>query len=288
MQIRHALLGSILFLAMAAFAQDSVQTGVNAGVFSGSAHFGAAPPAQRSQAVAGAPYSAEEIGTTVQTLADGTRITRENSTRKLYRDSAGRTRTERPLLGAVARRQKAEAPVIIEIIDPVEHVKYTLDSVNKVAHKQAMAAREGEHAAVKTAPEMVVTMSGAGSSAAAGVGSAAPAQEAGEDAPKNTREKLEDQTMEGLLVKGTRLTKVYPTGSEGNDRPFTVVHETWRSPELKVIVLSTDNDPRFGETTRKLTNINRSDPDPSLFLPPADYSVVEEKGEFTIKWGSEK
>ena len=77
-------------------------------------------------------------------------------------------------------------------------------------------------------------------------------------------------------------------GSEGNDRPLTVVHETWRSPELKVIVLSTDNDPRFGETTRKLTNINRSDPDPSLFLPPADYSVVEEKGAFTIKWGSEK
>jgi hypothetical protein len=43
-----------------------------------------------------------------------------------------------------------------------------------------------------------------------------------------------------------------------------------------------------GEFTRKLTNIERSDPDPSLFLPPADYSVVEEKGEFTIKWGSDK
>jgi hypothetical protein len=28
--------------------------------------------------------------------------------------------------------------VIVEITDPVERVKYTLDTVNKVAHKQAM------------------------------------------------------------------------------------------------------------------------------------------------------
>ena len=53
------------------------------------------------------------------------------------------------------------------------------------------------------------------------------------------------------------------------------------------MVLDTNNDPRQGESTRKLTNISRDEPDPSLFAPPPDYSVVEEKGAFTIGWGSE-
>ena len=53
------------------------------------------------------------------------------------------------------------------------------------------------------------------------------------------------------------------------------------------MVVWTYNDPRSGENTQKLTNIDRSEPDHSLFLPPADYTVVEEKGDFTIKWGSE-
>ena len=57
----HVLLVLILVPAAAVFAQDSVRASVSSGVFSGSAHFGAAPPGQRSQAVAGAPYSAEEL-----------------------------------------------------------------------------------------------------------------------------------------------------------------------------------------------------------------------------------
>lgn len=65
------------------------------------------------------------------------------------------------------------------------------------------------------------------------------------------------------------------------------MHERWYSPELKLEVMNIQNDPRYGQTTFKLTNINRGEPDPSLFQPPADYQVVEEKGDFTIKWGSE-
>jgi uncharacterized membrane protein (UPF0136 family) len=106
MQSRHVLLASILVLAMGAFAQDSSHSSVSGGVFSGSAHFSAAPLELHGQAVAGAPYSAEEISSMVQTLADGTHITRTIPTRKLYRDSAGRTRTERSARGH--RRREAE------------------------------------------------------------------------------------------------------------------------------------------------------------------------------------
>jgi hypothetical protein len=34
--------------------------------------------------------------------------------------------------------------------------------------------------------------------------------------------------------------------------------------------------------------VNRSEPDPSLFQPPPDYTVIEETGDFTMKWGREK
>ena len=214
----------------------------------------------------------------MRTLAVGTHITRESPSRRLYRDSAGRARTERSLIDPVAGKRKADAPVIVEITDPVEHVKYTFVTankvvVNKVAHKRTIAAPEPHHPVKRAATRAAAA--------------AKPSQPSDDDAPQFTHEKLESQTMEGLLVEGTRDTWVYPTGSQGNDRPITMVNETWSSPELKVTVLATCNDPRQGESTQKLANIDRNEPDPSLFRPPADYTVVEEKGDFTIRWGSE-
>jgi len=254
---RNILLALIPLLATAAFAQDSLTTSANGGVVSGSAHFSAPPP---GQVVAGAPYSAEETNTKVQTLADGTHITHAGPIRKLYRDSAGRTRTE--------------GPVTVEITDPVAHVKYTLDTVRKVAHRQTIGAPRAQMA-TRHAPAPGTTI-------------ACPVlNDCARGGPRVTVEKLARQTFEGLLVAGERRTTVIPAGFEGNDRPVTVVSENWVSPELRVTVPSADNDPRHGESTRKLINVDRSEPDPSLFLPPADYTAVEEKGDFTIKWGTE-
>jgi hypothetical protein len=58
----------------------------------------------------------------------------------------------------------------------------------------------------------------------------------------------------------------------GNDRPIVVVRQNWRAVELKVPVLNTSTDPRSGERTEKLT----------------DYTIVDEKGSFTIKWGPDQ
>jgi hypothetical protein len=76
-------------------------------------------------------------------------------------------------------------------------------------------------------------------------------------------------------VQGTRLTTIWPVGSRGNDQPIAVVNETWMSPDLRVVVLSKQTDPISGDSTRKLTNITRGEPDPTLFQPPADYAVKE-------------
>src|SRR5260370_25729649 len=58
--------------------------------------------------------------------------------RKVWRDAEGRTRSERPLgMGP----NQASMPLIVEITDPVAGFKYTLDTQNKVAHRQAMPSR---------------------------------------------------------------------------------------------------------------------------------------------------
>jgi len=39
------------------------------------------------------------------------------------------------------------------------------------------------------------------------------------------------------------------------------------------VVMTRHSDPRMGETTYKLTNINRSEPAKTLFEVPADYTI---------------
>lgn len=88
--------------------------------------------------------------------------------------------------------------------------------------------------------------------------------------------------MEGVTVEGRRITTTIPVGMQGNDRPLVSTTETWRSPELNMIVLSKNSDPRNGETITRLTNITLGDPDPMLFQPPPDYTIVDDKDSSTI------
>ena len=90
-----------------------------------------------------------------------------------------------------------------------------------------------------------------------------------------TTEDLGSQTMQGVTVTGTRTTRTIPTGQIGNDAPISIVTEVWTSPELKTVVYSKRTDPRMGEQTFQLTNITRSEPDPSLFTVPAGFTVTD-------------
>lgn len=88
-------------------------------------------------------------------------------------------------------------------------------------------------------------------------------------------ESLGKQTIEGVEAEGTRTTMTIPAGEIGNERAIEVVSERWYSPELQVVVMTKHSDPRMGETTYRLTNINRSEPAKSLFEVPADYTIKE-------------
>jgi hypothetical protein len=286
MQVRCFRLLVSLALAVPAFAQ-SVTVGSSSfsngkGAVWGTMHL--SPRPFMGTPVTGAPYSAQRVSEHVQTAADGTRFTTNNQQETTYRDSQGRTRTERPIMMGP---NAADAPVLVEISDPVSNVGYTLDTQHKIAHRYAFAALPGRQMAMAAAP---IPSSGGGGGGGGRMGSFTgsvappPTLPAALPRPAMAREDLGSQMMEGVLVKGQRFVQSWPAGSQGSDRPFQTISETWTSPDLNLVVLSKNVDPRNGENTMKLINISRADPSPTLFAPPPDYTVVDETGPFEIQW----
>src|SRR5829696_5033505 len=86
-------------------------------------------------------------------------------------------------------------------------------------------------------------------------------------------EELGTRDFDGVQAEGTRTTTTIEAGAIGNERPIEIVYEKWYSKELQLVVESRHYDPRSGEQTYKLTNINRTEPDPSLFNLPSEYKM---------------
>lgn len=273
-------------LAIAQTNSNSVAQGVQGGIGgsgpvtvvpAGGWAFSSAGAGHPGGAITGVPYSAEEVTERVQTLADGTHITQPGGKVKFYRDSQGRTRTERTFpMPPGAAAAGGEAPTMIDIFDPVTGARYMLEARTRTARKMSFPAAPpppNPTAASANRPARVVGVPGQ----ATGVLGGSPAGLVNDQRPRPqfSRESLGTQMIEGVMAEGTRTTVVYPIGAIGNDRPITTVSETWMSPELKTVVLSRNSDPRNGDSTTTLTNISRAEPDPALFQVPPDYQVVD-------------
>ena len=209
----------------------------------------------------GVPYCGTRKTETVQTLSNGTHITHETKSREC-RDSQGRLRHENFFPNP--QGQASETPTFINIIDPVGGVIFTLDVNRHVAHRTMMP---GPQTVPPKPPNPSVAPKPAPSTP----------NEPLKPQMKMTTEPLESQTIDGLLVDGKRITRTYRAGFQGSDGPITVIEEQWVSKELGgIVVLRTSSDPRQGETTEKLTDIDRSEPDPTLFQVPADYTIEDQ------------
>ena len=199
-----------------------------------------------AQEPTGVPYSAQQVTEHVQTLSDGTHITQTPQKTNVYRDAQGRSRTER-LFGPATATERITS---IEISDAVAGVRYTLEPDAHIARQMTLP----KSATAGATTEVAVAQSKTGN-------------------PQISQDSLGTQTIEGVLAQGTRTTTVYPTGVFGNDRPVTVTSERWVSPELHTTILLKISDPRTGESTTRLTNISRSEPEASLFRVPAGYDT---------------
>jgi hypothetical protein len=287
----------ISFLAAAAASGAFGQAGnvlyQNSGGIVTTRAIGAAP----LMPVTGAPYSATITTEMVQTLSDGTHIT-QSTTGSVARDSQGRTRQDAPL-PSIGNLSAANAPHLVFIQDPVAQVSYTLDLTDNTAQKMpamppAAAVSAGPNppangkffvqmgvaagASVPTGAPMPVPLPPMGPPPGAGGPGVVMFQRtmiSDNDPANTTTEDLGSQTMQGVTVTGTRTTRTIPQGQIGNDAPITTATEVWTSPELKTVVYSKRTDPRMGEQTFQLTNISRSEPDPSLFTVPAGFTVTD-------------
>lgn len=227
------------------------------------------------------PYQAQAVTEVKQTLTDGSHIA-QTTTATVARDSDGRTvRIQKlSIVGpwkSSSDSSQADPPTLTTIFDPVAqtHTDYTSDS--KVAHVLPLPPKPLAGTAAR-GQVRGFAMIGAGP-VAAGAGPVTFAVQdrvAGSAAgagPNVKTQSLGDKTIEGIAVTGTKTTNTIPAGTIGNDKDIVTTRETWYSPDLKLVIQSTQEDPRFGETTYSLTNIQQSEPDPALFQVPAGYTI---------------
>jgi hypothetical protein len=220
--------------------------------------------------VTGQPYSAQQETQTIRTLEDGTHINEGVQKMKQYRDSQGRTRTERTARQPPGVLSASTPPVFIEVSDPVGGYRYTFDSTSQKAYRSPSVPLR------MPKPVAVPAQLPAGGAIARAVIMPAPVSGANPTVrPEVVTEQLPAQSIEGVLAEGTRTTTTYPAGFFGNDRPVTTTNETWTSRELGMPVLTKMSDPRSGVTTMRLFNISRAEPDASLFQPPAGYEIID-------------
>jgi hypothetical protein len=221
--------------------------------------------------VKGAPFTADSVTEHVQTLGDGNRLVRK-STAHIYRDGEGRTRREHELTrGGAHPTTDGEAPRLIVINDPVGRVSYTIETQTGVARKRLLPPPEVLAARQRALGESAfsVLMPTSAAHRRMAEGDDAP------ELPKPQKERLEPQVIEGVAAEGTRTTLTIPAGEFDNEQPLVITHEEWYAPELRMLVLVKHNDPRFGVTEFRLTNITRGEPSPELFQLPPGYKVVD-------------
>jgi hypothetical protein len=241
--------------------------------------------------VKGAPYAAEAVTESTQTLSDGNRIQRKSSA-SVFRDNDGRTRREQTpsVIGPWA--SSGDAPQTIFIDDIVAGVHYILNPKDRTARKISLKPlavvetdrkEEGDFTlAIGHEPpgqnmRFERRIAGPGETIAFAGGTLHEVAVDGFESalPKPQTESLGKRVIEGIEAEGTRTTITLPAGQVGNEQPIQTVSESWFSPELQVVVMSKNSDPRMGETVYRLTGISRAEQPRSLFEIPADYKIEE-------------
>jgi hypothetical protein len=210
--------------------------------------------------VTNAPFSAQAVTEFTQTLGDGNRIERSYQS-SVARDSRGRTRREEEiaLIGPLAAANAA-TPRLVTILDPDSGASYTLDDELRIAYRSLRAGSKKLIELNKLESELN-KVSGAQNASAQDLGT---------------------RTIEGVRAQGTRSTTTIAAGAIGNLQPIHIVSERWFSPELQMPVLVTRRDPRNGDTTYRLTNIQRGEQPDALFTVPSWYEIKDGDKKFRL------
>jgi hypothetical protein len=199
--------------------------------------------------VTGQPCVVVEKTETVKQLADGTTLTKRTEERK-WRDAQGRFRKEGTEV------EEGQQPVFHTafIIDPANSTLtlLNLDKKTAVVFHLPDQGPDSLHPYVDLNDKQLMALPGV----------------------QVKVEKLDGKMIAGVYAVGRRVTRIRPPGTIGNDKPVVSVAERWVSPDLKILLASSSDDPREN-MTREVTQLDRREPNPELFTVPADFSVKE-------------
>ena len=201
--------------------------------------------------VAGQPLSATVTIEAKRELNDGS-LWQRRATSLIARDSQGRIHNEAHAFVPLGLDRES-ALMSVHIYDPQTRLNTFLSPYTHVARQRTLLQE----------PAM-----------------APPANWAQMDqrfhpSPNVQLEDLGTQTMEGFYVHGYRRRNTYDAQSTGTGRSIVVTDEYWYAEEIRLNLLEKHNDPRRGDFTTTVTQVNRTEPAGELFLVPAGYRVVD-------------
>jgi hypothetical protein len=198
-----------------------------------------------------APLLAVVNTQSTQILKDGTTSNRKTLS-AIARDGHGRIFNERRPLMPVS--ETATPPILsILVYDPQTRTSTFIDPQNRVAWQSTL------NRPPSAVPPEVGSIPLAGNTPAS---------------PYIKEEDLGTRRMEGVDVHGTRDTQTIPAEANGG-KEITVVDEYWYSEDLRLNMLAIHKDPRTGEQTTTVTQVNRGEPDPAIFEIPSGYKVIQ-------------
>jgi hypothetical protein len=214
----------------------------------------------------GKPFQAEFHCRDVQTLLDGTQIVEERFGLEA-RDAQGRGYVEQPF--------GPNSPVSIYVSDSAQGTTtawFIAPKAGKDGQEPNTSVLLHKTAKLWHFPPVATQPTTADQAKADVLAAMCPVQQRNE----LTCEDLGTRTISGIVGYGTREHRTVPAGEYGNDRSFVITYERWYSPEMKLLLSATTNDPRTGEHTAVLENIDRTEPPASLFEVPEGYTLVEQ------------
>lgn len=209
-------------------------------------------PVQMSIVTKDLPYSATRVLACEERLADGT-VVKGKETLFEWRDSQGRFRRE--------FHDVFDGPKLydVQVIDPVEHVTWDWREGKGSSHQASLAKykMDNEYVQWPTTFKFGDFLHSQG--------------------PRFKDERLPPSWVNGVYATGDRITQICMPGEGGNNtnHPVKEIDETWLSVDLGVIVQSLQKNADGSSTVEDLVDIDRSEPKPSLFKPPAGYEILK-------------
>lgn len=196
-----------------------------------------------------APFAAVVEILSHETLPDGSTNT-HTTTAHIARSSSGRIYNERRQL--VPTNFRGEPPLLsAHIYDPSSRLSIFYNPYQRIARESVL-------------PQPPV----------------APPNSVPSRTPPNNpyfkQEEIGTQPLAGLTLTGIRKSHTIPAAMSGTGKDIVIVDEYWYSPDLSVYMIIKHNDPRTGEQIVAVTEVDRHEPNASVFAIPASYKIVDE------------